>query len=124
MKPLKLVLSTLIGFYAATSSAEQDIVVSGIQVWSSASGDNIIRVTTPGQAIINPDSCGDPDSYFVRTTSAKEVQARIYATLLVTVASRSGRRSSTHIYECPARHPAAGPCLSYCSGRPRRGRKR
>jgi hypothetical protein len=106
MRLLKLVLWTLLVSYSAMSSAD-DIVLTTFQVWSSASSDNVIRVTTPGQAIVNPDNCSDPDSYMVRTTMAKEAQARVFAVLLT--ARAMGTPVTVRISGCESLRPPAMP---------------
>lgn len=82
MRLLKHLAALALVLYAA-SSAAADPSHTIFQTWSSVNGTNIIRVILPpGTSPANPSNCPDTDSYFVLATTPKEVQARIYSTLL------------------------------------------
>ena len=107
MKHLQFLGAALIAFYTSISPAisqEQDIVLDNIQVWPNASGNNVIRITTPTQSIVNNWACADPDSYMVLSTIEKEAQARIFATLLT--AKAANKPVTIRVQGCELGRPA------------------
>lgn len=105
MKLLIRLAPVLFVFFVATSSAtSRDVLLNNIRVWSNAGGNNIIRVTTPGELIVNDWDCLDPDSYMVLSTMAKEAQTRIYAALLT--ARVTGSPITVRIDGCESNRPA------------------
>ncbi len=100
-----VVLSSLVMLSASIANAvSQDVVFNEVVIWSDAGGNNIIRVTTPTQSVVNSWGCLDPDSYMVRSTLAKETQARVYATLLT--AKALGKPITARIDGCESNRPA------------------
>lgn len=100
----QLAVASIILYSASSSAASQDIVLNNIEVWSNANGNNIIRVMSPGQPIVNNWGCSDPDSYMVLSSIAKEAQARIYATLLA--AKAMGKPITIRVEGCEFSRPA------------------
>ena len=105
MRFLKLVLFLVaVGSCATVSAVEQDVVLNDIHVWSNAGGNDVVRVTTPSQSVVNPSGCSDTDSYMVLSTLAKETTARIYSTLLT--AKALGQAVTVRLSGCELNRPA------------------
>ena len=89
---------------ATAFAVEQDVVLSGIHIWSNAGGNDVVRVTTPGQSVVNSFGCSDADSYMVLSTLTKETTARIYSTLLT--AKALGEPVTVRLSGCELNRPA------------------
>jgi hypothetical protein len=102
---LAVILTSMFTLTASVANAtEIDIVLNEFVLWSDAGGNNVIRVSTPAQELVNNAGCLEPDSYMVRSSLEKPTQARIFATLLA--AKSLGKPVTARIDGCESNRPA------------------
>jgi hypothetical protein len=101
--PALLCCAELLASTPARAAGEW-VPLSQFQLWPNTPGDTAVRVIPIAAPIVNPAGCADPDSYFVPTTIAKEVQQRIFATLMT--AKAVGKPVKVWIDNCDRNRPA------------------
>ena len=83
-------------------SANNFYFMDNFELWSNTYETDVIRVVDLG-GIQNPESCGDPDSYYVSTALSSESQNRIYSTLMA--AKISGKTIEIVLNGCEGNKP-------------------
>lgn len=100
----KSILVVVLTSLSMFSFADVNVDLNDFELWSTTAGSDLIRVFPKGVPVNNSATCGDADSYMVKTTLAPAAINRMYSTLLA--AKMSAKPVRLMISGCETNRPA------------------
>lgn len=77
----KMMAILALSVVGSVHAANNIVPMSDFELWTTTYQDDVIRVIDLN-GVKNPETCTNPDSYFVSTALSAKAQERIYSTLL------------------------------------------
>ena len=105
MKPIYYRLFVAFFLMMPFYSHAEFVMLEDFTLWSNTYETDTIRVyKKDNQPVVNPNSCGDPDSYMVASRLSEDARERIYSSLLA--AKMANRTVKIWVSGCERERPA------------------